>query len=116
SKPRREAGEGSRNEGGSASCVFRPSTSSTSTRAAIAFNWREQLYAAVLWRTLMRYESTSQQGIHRRLGSSCDYISTTLLTTYRVRVIRFASSLIEGRLLETILKAGRGVASCGGGS
>jgi hypothetical protein len=28
---------------------------------------------------------------------------------------RFSASLIEGRLLETILKAERGVASCGGG-
>ena len=28
----------------------------------------------------------------------------------------FPASLIEGRLLETILKAERGVASCGGGS
>ena len=43
-----------------------------------------------------------------------DYMSTTLLTTYRVHATGFASSLIEGRLLETIPKAERGVASRGG--
>jgi hypothetical protein len=42
------------------------------------------------------------------------YTSTTLLTTYRVHATGFASSLIEGASPETILKAERGVASCGG--
>jgi hypothetical protein len=42
-------------------------------------------------------------------------MSTTLLTTYRARATRFASSLLRG-VSGGILKAERGVASCGGGS
>src|SRR5262249_12576048 len=43
----------------------------------------------------------------------CDYI--LCLTTYRVYARNSSASLIEGRFLEPILKAGGGVASCGGG-
>src|SRR5262249_31230351 len=39
-----------------------------------------------------------------------------IVTINRGRARTFAAALIEGRLLETILKAERGVASCGGGS
>src|SRR5260221_13207810 len=47
---------------------------------------------------------------------SCDYISTTLLTTYRAYARWIRSLAHRGPSPETILKAERGVASRGGGS
>jgi hypothetical protein len=45
-----------------------------------------------------------------------NYVIDTMLTTIRTCARSLTSLLIEGRLLETILKAERGVASCGRGS
>src|SRR6516165_4713717 len=45
--------------------------------------------------------------------SPCDYISTTLLTTYRDYARTIPSLAHRGASPETILKAERGVASCG---
>jgi hypothetical protein len=47
---------------------------------------------------------------------SFDYRSTTLLTTYRAYARWIRSLAHRGASPETILKAERGVASCGGGS
>jgi len=52
---------------------------------------------------------------HDEMGENFfDYTTTTLLTTYRAYARPYAASLIEG-VSGDILKAERGVASCGGG-
>jgi hypothetical protein len=56
------------------------------------------------------------QTLTTRPARKIDYDTNKLLTTYRIYSMNRFALLIEGRVLETILKAEQGVASRGCGS